>query len=244
MQMNKPMKLAALTDAIQSFLTAAKPHATAPAVDGKDEEQAEKTTVFVVDDDAGIRASLRNVFEATGRSVECFASCEDFLQTPRSYQNACLLVDAKLPGMSGLDLLKNLAAAGQHLPSIMITGQGDVKMAVQAMRAGALDFIEKPVSYTELLACVARVFDHSKNSNHLAARREEAERLLATLTTRQREIMDMVLAGLASKNIAATLGISQRTVENHRAAIMAKTGAKSIPALARLAMLMTDEKRD
>ncbi|HUW80892.1 MAG TPA: CheR family methyltransferase, partial [Acidocella sp.] len=243
MQMNKPMKLAALTDTIQAFLTAEKPHATASAVDGKDEERTEKTTVFVVDDDAGIRASLCDVFEAAGRFVECFASCEDFLRTPRSYQNACLLVDAKLPGMSGLDLLRNLTAAGHHLPAIMITGQGDVKMAVQAMQAGALDFIEKPVSYTELLARVANIFDNSKNSNYLAARREEAERHFATLTTRQREIMDMVLAGMASKNIAATLGISQRTVENHRAAIMAKTGIKSIPALARLAMLMTDEKR-
>jgi two-component system CheB/CheR fusion protein len=125
----------------------------------------------------------------------------------------------------------------------MITGNSDVPMAVQAMKAGALDFIEKPVSSSELLASVARALEHSKDSSKLAAWREDAAKRFAGLTARQRQVMELVLAGHPSKNIAASLGINQRTVENHRASIMRRTGAKSLPALARLA-LMAGEKGD
>jgi two-component system CheB/CheR fusion protein len=146
------------------------------------------------------------------------------------------VIDAYLPGMNGLTLLRRLHEAGHHLPAIMITGNSDVAIAVQAMKAGASDFIEKPISRGELLGCVDRALEQSRDSGKLTAWRENAATHMAGLTPRQRQVMEMVLAGRPSKIIAADLGISQRTVENHRASIMAKTGAKSLPALARLAL--------
>jgi two-component system CheB/CheR fusion protein len=147
------------------------------------------------------------------------------------------LIDAYLPGMSGIELLRNLRAKGQHLPSIMITGNGDVSIAVEAMKAGATDFIEKPVGREELIASLDRALELSRDSNKLTERRETAATHLVGLTPRQIQVMDMVLAGHPSKNIAADLGISQRTVENHRGRIMRRTGSKSLPALARLALI-------
>ena len=144
--------------------------------------------------------------------------------------DACVLIDAYLPGMSGLELLQHLRAAGHLLSAIMITGDSDVPMAVQAMKAGACDFVEKPIGGSELLASVDRALELSQDSSKVSAWRESAANHLAGLTSRERQVMDLVLAGHPSKNIAADLGISQRTVENHRASIMKKTGAKSLPA--------------
>ena len=157
---------------------------------------------------------------------------------------ACLLIDAYLPGMSGIELLGKLHEDGHRLPAIMITGNADVHMAVEAMKAGALDFIEKPIGREELIASIERALELSKDSGKLTKVREEAAAHLAGLTPRQRDVMERVLAGEPSKNIAADLDISQRTVENHRAAIMRRTGSKSLPALARLALLASggDEK--
>ena len=191
---------------------------------------------FVVDDDGHVREALRSVLEEEGRTVEDYASCEAFLQAYRPGREACLLIDAYLPGMNGLELLQRLRDAGDRLPAIMITGSSDVPMAVQAMKAGASDFIEKPIGRSELLDCVDRAMEQSRDSNKLLAWREMAAKQIAGLTSRERQIMDLVLAGHPSKNIAADLGISQRTVENHRASIMRKTGSKSLPALARLAV--------
>ncbi len=168
--------------------------------------------------------------------MEDYADCEAFLEAYRPGREGCLLVDAYLPGMSGLELLQRLSGTGDRLPAIMITGNSDVHIAVQAMKAGASDFIEKPIGHGELLAGVERALEQSRDANKLAAWRQEATNHIADLTPRQRQIMDLVLAGLPSKNIAADLGISQRTVENHRAAIMKRTGTKSLPALARLAV--------
>ena len=149
-------------------------------------------------------------------------------------REACLLIDAYLPGMSGLELLQRLRDAGDRLPAIMITGNSDVPMAVQAMKSGASDFIEKPVGRAELIACVERALEQSRDASKLFAWRETAANHIADLTATQRQIMELVLAGHPSKNIAADLGISQRTV--NRASIMKKTGSKSLPALARLAL--------
>ena len=165
-----------------------------------------------------------------------YASSEAFLDAYRPGRDACLLVDAYLPGMSGLELLERLDDAGHRLPTIMITGNSDVPMAIRAMKAGAFDFIEKPVGGGELLASVRRALEQSRDAGKLSAWREEATNHIAGLTPRQRQIMELVLAGQPSKNIAADLGISQRTVENHRASVMKRTGCKSLPALARLAV--------
>ncbi len=192
--------------------------------------------VFVIDDDHAIRIGMRDVLEAEGFVVRDFESCEAFLDIHSRHAQGCLLVDAYLPGMSGLELLQHLARHGPSLPAIMITGSSDVPMAVKAMKTGARDFIEKPVAADDLVAVVRRALALARDSEEEMARRERAGQSLKILTRRQKQIMAMVLEGHPSKNIAADLGISQRTVENHRAAIMRKTGSRSLPALARLAL--------
>ena len=139
-----------------------------------------------------------------------------------------------MPGMGGLELLRRLKPSSHRLPAIMVTGNGDIHMAVGAMTAGALNFIEKPVDRRELLSSIEAAFELMKGASTVISVREAAVARIATLTPRQRQIMDLVLAGHPSKNIAADLKISQRTVENHRAAIMKKTGATSLPALIRV----------
>jgi FixJ family two-component response regulator len=197
---------------------------------------APQPVVFVIDDDRAVRDAIRSVLEDDGRVVETFADGEAFLDAFRPAGEACLLVDAYMPGMDGLDVLQRLGAAGHLPPTIMITGQSDVPMAVKAMKAGARDFIEKPFGRDELLASVARALEDASDSSRASADREAAAGHVANLTPRQLEIMALVLAGQPSKNIAADLGISQRTVENHRASIMKRTGSDSLPALARLAV--------
>jgi two-component system CheB/CheR fusion protein len=236
-QLNKPVKLKELTETIHHLLSgpqAATPirvplPATAPG-------SRIPPVIFVVDDDHRVREAIRAVLEDDGRIVEDFPTCESFLEAYHSGCEGCILVDAYLPGMNGIELLHRLNGAGHRLPAIMITGNSDVHMAVEAMKAGAMDFIEKPIGGAELLAGIARALEQSRDSDKLSAWREAAAGHVADLTLRQRQIMNLVLAGQPNKNIAVDLGISQRTVENHRASIMRKTGAKSLPALARLAL--------
>jgi len=235
-QLNKPMKLAALMTTMEGLLAGQikrKPHGLASRLAAGDSRK-----IYIVDDDAEIRAAMRAIFEAAGEHVDTYPDAESFLAAlPAAVDDSCLLVDAGLPGMSGLQLLRGLAADGVALPAIMVTGHGDIAMAVDAMKAGAVDFLEKPVNPEGLLACVRRVLDENHGHQATEGRQRDAARQIASLTPRQREVMDRVLAGQPSKNIAADLGISQRTVENHRASIMEKTGVKSIPELARLAVL-------
>ena len=236
-RLNKPVRLKGLIQAVQCLLPAPRSATHFPLnLHPAEALNNPGQIVFVIDDDNHIRDGIRKVLEADGRIVEDFATCEAFLEAYHPDREACLLVDAYLPGMNGLELLQQLSHASPRLPAIMITGNSDVPMAVQAMKAGALDFIEKPFGHGELRASIARALDQSRDSNKLLAWRESAANHIAALTPRQRQIMNLVLAGHLSKNIAADLGISQRTVETHRASIMKKTGAKSLPALARLAL--------
>jgi two-component system CheB/CheR fusion protein len=236
-QFNKPVKLRELTQAIDKLLAkpiaepiaAPAPTPEAPSVSG--------AKIFIVDDDDSVRKALHVVLEDNGRIVEAYPDCEAFLKAYKPGGSACLLIDAYLPGMSGLELLEKLHDDGERLPAIMITGNSDVAMAVRAMKAGASDFIEKPIGNDELIASIERALERSRDSNKLLQWRESAATQLAGLTARQRDVMERVLAGHPSKNIAADLGISQRTVENHRASIMKRTGSKSLPALARLALV-------
>ena len=237
LQLNKPVKVKELAQAIQLLLPTSQ-----SAVPSRAPHPAEAAgnagppVIYVVDDDSHVLDEMRNVLEDDGRTVEIFLTGEAFFEAYRPGGEACLLIDAYLPGMNGFELLQRLHDAGDRLPAVMITGQSDVPMAVKAMKAGALDFIEKPISRDELLASVERAFEQSRDSSKLFAWREAAAKQVAGLTPRQRQIMTLVLAGHPSKNVAADLGISQRTVENHRASIMRKTGTKSLPALARLAL--------
>ena len=225
--LSKPTGQPALRDAIALLLSS--PVAPLPSV------------VFVVDDDDGVRKALISVLEAAGRTTAGYPSGEALLHHFQPGPGDCLLVDAALPGIGGIDLLEHLRSIGHSLPVIVVTGQSDVPMAIRAMKAGASDFLEKPIDRVSLLASIAHALEGSQDAAELSARREAATALIAGLTGRQREIMMLVLAGHPSKNIAIDLGISQRTVENHRASIMHRTGAASLPALARLALAATSE---
>lgn len=232
-QINKPVRPAELIQAVHDVLP---PPASRFGHPGTPASGLGAQVIFIVDDDANIRSVVRSVLEGDGRTVQDFVSGEAFLKAYHPGSGGCLLIDAYLPGMSGLDLLLHLRAAGDLLPAVMITGHSDVPIAVQAMKAGAADFIEKPLVTADLLALIRSLLEHANDSSKLIAWQDGAARLIDDLTPRQHQIMDMVLAGHPSKNIAADLGISQRTVENHRASIMRTTGVKSLPALARLAL--------
>ncbi|OYU50450.1 MAG: histidine kinase [Rhizobiales bacterium PAR1] len=233
-QLNKPVSTADLSAAIQRKL--APENVPEPKADAL---PAPGGLVFVIDDDAAIRENLGAMLVDAGLEAQAFDSCEAFLADYTPNSGACIVVDAYLPGMSGLDLLHHLRATGNAVPAIMVTGRSDVAIAVEAMKAGAVDFIEKPVRAAGLLASIAHAIEMGQGSTQKRGWLEQAAARVARLTTRQREIMDLVLAGHPNKNIAADLGISQRTVENHRAAIMQKTGSKSLPALARLAFVLS-----
>jgi two-component system CheB/CheR fusion protein len=233
--LNKPASLKELVAAIER-LTPASNFPEIGAATPVGAAGAMPPVVYVVDDDNDVRYAIRSMLEHDGYLVEDYEDGESFLNAYRPGRDGCLLIDANLPGISGLDLLKRLKYAGYSVPAIMITGQSDVPMAVEAMKAGAVDFLEKPIRGIELLTGVGRALDSSRDSAKLAEWRKEATEHLACLTLRQRQILEMVLAGHPSKNIAADLGISQRTVENHRASIMKKAGVRSLPALAQLAL--------
>jgi two-component system CheB/CheR fusion protein len=235
LHLNKPVKAKGLVDLIRRCLADLRP---AQAIIRQPEPAGEtrSPTIFVVDDDGAMREAMRDLLQQDGRTVEIYPSAEAFREAYRPGREGCLLVDARMPGMGGLELLRRLDSDGIRLPAIMITGQGDVPMAVEAMKAGAADFIEKPIRRDELFASIERALGHTRDLAKLSARQEEAATRLAGLTARQRQIMELVLAGHPSKNIAADLGISQRTVENHRAAVMKKTGLRSLSALIRLAL--------
>jgi two-component system CheB/CheR fusion protein len=228
-QLSKPVKIGALLEAIGEMLTSTAEPVDVSRINGPG-------TVFVVDDDRGVRDSIRDLLEGDGHAVETFASGEGFLSRYTTGAPGCLLLDAYMPGLSGLDLLRRLRADGHGLTTVMMTGSSDVGMAVAAMKAGAIDFLEKPIGAIDLIGAVNRALDSDHDNAALSEWHASAAAQVAELTPRQREIMDLVLAGHPSKNIAADLAISQRTVENHRAAIMARTKTRSLPALARLAL--------
>jgi two-component system CheB/CheR fusion protein len=237
--LSKPAKVDVLMEQIESFLDqqrgpqSLEPAVARPAIAHGDGSQS---TVFVVDDDRGQLDDMANLLREHGRTVETFASGAAFLAVPHPAHAGCLVVDALMPTMGGLELLERLRAEDRDLPAIMITGHGDVAMATQAMKAGAADFLEKPVSINQLLASIERALERGKDAAKRSAWRENATERLARLTPREREIMDLVILGRPNKIIAEDLGISQRTVESHRAAVMKRTGAKSLPDLVRLVM--------
>jgi two-component system CheB/CheR fusion protein len=236
-QLNKPVKLNELTHTIGRLLTETGSGQGVPKPRPADATNPlGSPTIFVVDDDDRLREAVRSVLEDAGCTVVDFATAEAFLASYRPGGDACILIDAHLPGISGIELLQCLKAKGAQLSAVIITGDGDVAMAVQAMKSGASDFIEKPIRREGLLACIERALEQSRDTNKLSAWQKFAAEHVARLTLRERQVMDLVLTGHPSKNIAADLGISQRTVENHRASIMKKTGVKSLPELVRMAL--------
>jgi PAS domain S-box-containing protein len=191
--------------------------------------------VVIIEDDPLVCQDLRDTLESGGWPVDDYASAEAFLAAFQPGHAACLLLDCRLPGISGLELLTRLRAEGEHVPVIMITGGSEIRTAVAVMKAGASDFIEKPVLPAELLMAVDRCLGQQRDPGGSAALHAAAAARIDVLTERQHEVMTLVLQGHPNKVIADKLGISQRTVENHRAKVMARTGSASLPDLARLA---------
>jgi len=235
-QLNKPVKLPHLAQLVQDLLPIRPEGAGSTGRRADPGRDTFDPVIFVIDDNMQVREGIRSLLEDVGRTVQDYATAEAFLEAYDPAQAGCLLVDACLPGMSGMDLLERLHAQGHQAPAIIITGKSDVSIAVQAMKAGAMDFVEKPIAATDLLAIIDLALEHSRDTSKWLAWQADAGQRLAGLTPRQHEVLDRVLAGQPSKNIAADLGISQRTVETHRASIMKKTGSKSLPALARVAL--------
>jgi len=197
--------------------------------------------VFVVDDEYFSREGIADMLADGGWPTQSFSSCEGFLDAYVPSGEACLVLDVHFPGMGGLELQRRLLGFNHVLPVVVVSGASAISEAVQSMTLGATDFIEKPVACDRLFESVRRALKTSHDANAAEVQRRTAMNRFARLTPRQHQIMDMVLAGHPSKNIAADLGINQRTVENHRASIMSKMGAKSLPALARLAMSVADQ---
>jgi RNA polymerase sigma factor (sigma-70 family) len=199
-------------------------------------DEAGAWLIYVVDDDDAFRDSLRWLLESAGYRVAVFPSAERFLASYRPGGNACLLLDVRMPGLSGIELQAELIRRGDPLPIIFITGHGDVPMAVEAVKTGAFDFIEKPCADDQLLALIERVSAEGGPARHERAQRLSAAVRLRTLTEREREVLDLVVVGKKNKQIAEGLGISVKTVEAHRARAMEKMGAASIAEVVRAMM--------
>ena len=191
-------------------------------------------TVFVVDDDDAVRDSLLELVDSVGLAVEAFASAQAFLDSYDASRPGCLVLDIRMPGMSGLDLQDRLADTGSVLPIIFITGHGDIPMAVRAMQRGAVDFIQKPFRDQELLDRINDALEKGHRSFAVQELQAEFATRLATLTQREREVMEMIVNGKANKVIAIDLGLSQRTVELHRSRVMEKMRARSLAELVRM----------
>jgi len=198
-------------------------------------------TVFVVDDDQAMRNSLKWLIESVGMQVETFDSAQAFLDAYYPARGGCLLVDVRMPGMSGLELQAYLTRREIGIPVIIITGHGDVSMAVKAMKVGAVDFIEKPFDDEELLNSIRNALQHDQKQRALRAQRNDIAARVAELTPREHEVMTMVTDGKSNKEIAAELGVSAKTVEVHRARMMDKMRADSLAELVRMALLARGE---
>ncbi|MBT8486767.1 MAG: response regulator transcription factor [Phycisphaerales bacterium] len=193
-----------------------------------------ETTVYVVDDDAAIRHSMRRLVESIGLAVEAFASAREFLARFDPAVPGCVVLDVRMPEMSGLELQEELLARGHRVPIIVVTGYADVPMAVRSMRAGAMDFIEKPFTPQTLLERIQRAVAKDAEARRTRAEQIDVERRIQRLTPRELQVMDRVVAGRTSKNIAADLGLSPKTIHVHRAEMMAKMQAGSVAELTRM----------
>lgn len=225
----KPAELSRLV----GELLAGSPTRTSGAASAAPHPPVAAATIFVVDDNRDVREAMGLLLTHAGYRVQTSADAQSFLKSHRPEDAGCLVVDVHMPGMNGLEMLARLAAMGSKLPAIVITGQGDIVMAVEAMRAGAVDFIEKPVDPSALLASIGRALRQVASPRERSAAQAAAAMRIAGLTKREREVLDLVVVGHLNKEIAARLNINQRTVETHRAAVMKKMGAASLSELVR-----------
>jgi FixJ family two-component response regulator len=192
-------------------------------------------TVFIVDDDADVRESLQELFESVGLHSQPFATAQEFLATGRGDGPSCLILDVRLPGISGLDLQRELRKGKISIPIIFLTAHADVPMSVKAMKSGAVEFLTKPFRQQDLLDAVQRSLTRSRTLREKERELTELRHLHEALSVREREVMNLVVSGMLNKQVAAELGASEATIKMHRSQVMKKMQAKSLPELVRMA---------
>ena len=207
----------------------------------KAEDAVSAATVYVVDDDDGMRRALSLLLNTVGYKTAAFAGPVEFLDKFKPETAGCLVLDIRMPGMSGLELQQHLNRMGAMLPVIFITGHGDVPMAVQAMKEGAFEFVQKPFRDQDLLDRINHALQQDKENRGTLARRADVLHRVESLTPREKQVMAMVVDGAANKVIAIDLGLSERTVEIHRAKVMEKMGARSVAHLVKLQMSLSND---
>jgi FixJ family two-component response regulator len=190
--------------------------------------------VFVVDDDLSVRRSTERLVRSAGLEVQCFPSAREFLKSPRPERPSCLVLDVRMPGLSGMDLQRELGQAGIHIPIIFITAHGDIPMSVRAMKAGAVEFLTKPYRSRILLDAIGAAIDRDRSARKDRSEIEELRRRYEHLTPREREVLPLVAAGLLNKQVASELATTERTIKFHRAHIMQKAHAESVADLVRM----------
>ncbi len=197
--------------------------------------------VFVVDDDAAVRDSMRWLMDSVGLRVEAFDSGEAFLRAITPESSGCVVLDLRMPGLGGLDVHAQLRERGINLPVIVVSGHGDVPIAVRALKSGVADFVEKPFKDQELLDCVQQALRRDAEQSLQRLRREELMTRYRTLTPRELDVLRLVVDGQANKAIGSSLGISQKTVETHRARVMEKMAARSVSELVRMTLIIESQ---
>ena len=203
----------------------------------------EEPAVFVVDDDISIREALKNLFRSVGLKVETFKTAQDFLSSERALAPGCLVLDVRLPGLGGLDLQRQLAEANREIPIIFISGHGDIPMSVRAIKAGAVEFLTKPFRDQDLLDAVREALERDRQIRRSGTEMAELRKRHRSLTSREQEVLGLVVGGLVNKRIGAQLGISEPTVKLHRARLMQKMGAETLADLFRMAEKLREPKR-
>lgn len=237
-QRYKPVKAEELTHLIQSLLAGSPQPTVRPDPSPRSESKGDMLpAVFVVDDESSVREAMRELLQEEGWAVEAYPSGEAFIEAYDPGREGCLVVDAQMPRMTGLELLERLKIEGGGPPAIMITAHADIRLAVRAMKAGAMAFLEKPIQYDELVVNIERALQLRRNSAALLSFRAATARRIAALTSRERQVVEMVVEGNPNKQIAYVLGISQRTVETHRATAMKKLGARTLSELIHLTIV-------